>query len=134
MAGYTEIQIGGQKIGLQFSVSALQLIYEKFPDCGTKLEAELLMQIQKNAYILYCAYRTNCVANFQVVEIGFKEFFLYVEDLDNRAELMIAMEIYNQSLITKLKDTVEDEKKKRRSLNGKKSNPSVSEKGKTITV
>jgi hypothetical protein len=74
------------------------------------------------------------VANFQIVELGFKEFFSYVEDLDNRSELMIAMEIYNQSLITKLKDTVEDEKKKRRSLNGKKSNHSVSEKGKTITV
>lgn len=115
MAGYTQITIAGQPIGLLFGLPAIKQISDKI-NLLSGME-EITLNIMSMVHILYAGYVNNCLANNQEPIIDFKVFYDKVEQgaLNNGlAEIEKAIKVFAGSKEVK---QVEEEGKKKLSKN-----------------
>jgi len=115
MAGYTEIIIGGQQVGLRFGIAAIKIAREKkaIKIVGEVIETQTTVN---TAHYLRAAYIDNCYVKEMDAVIPFEKFVEWAEEqeINGGAELQRITKVISESNYVKPKEEAEDKKDKKK--------------------
>src|SRR6185312_3098219 len=115
MAGYTEITIGGQQVGLRFGIAAIKSAREKkaIKIVGEVIETQTTVD---TAHYLRAAYIDNCYVKEVDAVIPFEKFVEWAEEqeINGGAELQRVTKVISESNYVKPKEEAEDKKDKKK--------------------
>jgi hypothetical protein len=119
MNGYTTVKVNGNEVGLLFAYPSIRWFSEaseEFADAFFMPGETGDFSVEGLAKLIECAYRNNCIVDEVKPELKYRDFYLWVTEVqdtdEGQTEMIRIIEVYAQSsVIKKMVKNLEEQKK-----------------------